>query len=1172
MHRRIPTTRRRRTPRETGPRSPVPVAEPLEPRLLLNGSPFVAADPVPAGYSPGALLAADLDNNGETDLAVANFLLDNDVSVLLGTGNGEFPDRTDYPVQQSPMGLEAGDFNGDERTDLVVANELSSSITVLYGQPDGGLANPTHYQVGLFPQAVKAADFDGDDRTDLVISNDWDGDLTFLFGQADGFGGRQDVAVGGSPQRVAVGDFDGDDDLDVAAANYDDNTVSVLYGRGDGGFVGRVDYDVGASPRGLACADLDGDGQLDLVATNRWDPENHVTVLYGQGGGVFGDRTDLVAGEGGVEVLAEDLDQDGRLDLVTANNHEDTLSILYGQPARQWADPETYAVGDGPTGLAAADFNNDGWTDLAVSNQGDQNVSVLICAAEDAAAPTATLDHPQDGAAVTESEINVDQRHIDVTFNDVGTGLNVSTVTDAGQEFALSGAAADGVTVDGAATLVGGTTFRYSFTGDFSAGQVGVDFAAGAWADNAGNTSEADTQQFTVTADPVAGIGEAGAVTFAQAGPDHWRTVALDGSYADPVVVCSPVSYGGAAPSTVRVRNVASDSFELQVDEWDYLDGAHAEETIGYLVMEAGRYVLPDGRLVEAGVADGVDHNWLSIDYAGAFPGTPVVVSQTMSSDGSDAVVTRQRNVRPDGLDVRLQEQEDGSGTHLGETVGYVAIQPGRGDAGESARTLKLYGDEWRAIRFADEHAAEPVFLAAMQTFDGANTAALRQRWLNGDWVQVRVEEEASRDVETAHCAETIGYATFAPGAVAGEPAPVGAPDDAVGETGRVTVSQDGADQWHTVHLGGTYADPVVVLSPLSYEGAQQAVPRVRNVASSRFEFQIDEWDYLDGGHVAETVSYVVMESGRHVLPDGRVVEAGNLAAVDHDWQAVSFAQAFAAAPTVLSQAVSFDGPDAVVTRQRGIDADGFDVRLQEQQTGGTHLGETVSWIAVEQGFDTDGEAGATPDAVTHDWHTLTFRQGYAGPPVMLAAMQSFDGSDTAGLRYRDLGTDAVQLFVEEESSYDGETRHCTETVGYALFAPGWLTAPAAAAGPVATVMTDTGSLRSPGSVSSDSAQQNGKKPLVVDDLLSTAAPENISARRRGRSNRPARGPAIRPDLPVLASVALEGAPAPRSTAPSVTRRSSSALSSRDHADVPGLAAPAKLRALRDGIPLFERL
>jgi len=35
---------------------------------------------------------------------------------------------------------------------------------------------------------------------------------------------------------------------------------------------------------------------------------------------------------------------------------------------------------------------------------------------------------------------------------------------------------------------------------------------------------------------------------------------------------------------------------------------------------------------------------------------------------------------------------------------------------------------------------------------------------------------------------------------------------------------------------------------------------RVRNVTPDRFEFQFDEWDYLDGVHGTETFSFLVME------------------------------------------------------------------------------------------------------------------------------------------------------------------------------------------------------------------------------------------------------------------------------------------------------------------------
>jgi hypothetical protein len=45
--------------------------------------------------------------------------------------------------------------------------------------------------------------------------------------------------------------------------------------------------------------------------------------------------------------------------------------------------------------------------------------------------------------------------------------------------------------------------------------------------------------------------------------------------------------------------------------------------------------------------------------------------------------------------------------------------------------------------------------------------------------------------------------------------------------------------------------------------------------------------------------------------------------------------------------------------------------------------------------------------------------------------MQSFNGPDTATLRYKSLAPDHAVLFVEEESSGDGERQHTTEKVAY---------------------------------------------------------------------------------------------------------------------------------------------
>jgi hypothetical protein len=110
-----------------------------------------------------------------------------------------------------------------------------------------------------------------------------------------------------------------------------------------------------------------------------------------------------------------------------------------------------------------------------------------------------------------------------------------------------------------------------------------------------------------------------------------------------------------------------------------------------------------------------------------------------------------------------------------------------------------------------------------------------------------------------------------------------------IGEAGTVTVEQEDASAWCTQELKHSYMDPVVVMSPVSHNGGQPATVRVRNVSSDRFEFQIDEWKYLDGGHKSETLGYVVMEAGAHTLGDGTQVQAGTVAGVNHDWTEVPF-------------------------------------------------------------------------------------------------------------------------------------------------------------------------------------------------------------------------------------------------------------------------------------------
>lgn len=264
-------------------------------------------------------------------------------------------------------------------------------------------------------------------------------------------------------------------------------------------------------------------------------------------------------------------------------------------------------------------------------------------------------------------------------------------------------------------------------------------------------------------------------------------------------------------------------------------------------------------------------------------------------------------------------------------------------------------------------------------------------------------------------------------------------PTSVIGEIGRVVkVNQPDPDTWHTVKLQQSYQDPIVVMGPASRRGGHPLTIRVRNVSANGFEFQLDEWDYLSGKHSKEFVSYMVVEAGVHNLKNGKQLIAGKTEAANQDWQTQTFASVFPQPPIVLSQVSSVNESSAVVTRQRSVSAAQFELRLQEEQANdGQHAAESVHWIAMEP-FAEKGvsEVGLTRNAVTHRQYSLKFQQRFRkNPMVFLAAMQTANDEDPAGLRYRAFNRKRVKIFVQEEKSQDREIRHQRESVGFMVFA-----------------------------------------------------------------------------------------------------------------------------------------
>ncbi|MEA5616700.1 FG-GAP-like repeat-containing protein, partial [Cronbergia sp. UHCC 0137] len=338
---------------------------------------FGTPDDFNVGLFPYSIVAGDFNGDGKLDLVAANSS-ENNVSVLLGDGTGNFNPAINFNVGSSPLSVTLGDFNGDGNLDLATANSDNDNVSILLGDGTGNFNNTTNFNAGRNPYSIAAGDFNGDGNLDLVTANsDTSNNTSVLLGDgAGGFGSPSNFAVGIFPRYVAVDDFNSDGNLDLVTANRDSNDISVLLGNGAGGFGTATNFNVGSNPFGVAIADFNGDGNVDLGVANSAD--NNISVLLGDGSGGFGNATNFNVGNTPFAVKPADFNNDGKIDLVVANFAGNDISVLLGDGTGSFGNESKFVVGSSPISLKVADFNVDGKLDVAVANADGNNISVLL--------------------------------------------------------------------------------------------------------------------------------------------------------------------------------------------------------------------------------------------------------------------------------------------------------------------------------------------------------------------------------------------------------------------------------------------------------------------------------------------------------------------------------------------------------------------------------------------------------------------------------------------------------------------------------------------------------------------------------------------------------------------------------------------------------------------------
>jgi hypothetical protein len=266
--------------------------------LLGNGSGgFRAAKNFAVGSvsHPRSVAIGNLNGDSHRDLAVINHFGTSDpisrVSVLLGRGGGSFRKAKNFAVDTrqnifSPA-VEIGRLNGDSHPDLAVANRSHDDVSILIGRGDGTFGAARNFAAGDGPTSIVIGNFNSDSRPDLAVANYNSNNVSVLLGRRGGsFRTAKNFAVGLHPTSVAIGHLGGGSRRDLAVTNQNSNNVSVLLGKGKGFFRSATGYPLRprpANPQSVAIGNFNGDSRPDLAVATEGSRTHGVSILLNAG-------------------------------------------------------------------------------------------------------------------------------------------------------------------------------------------------------------------------------------------------------------------------------------------------------------------------------------------------------------------------------------------------------------------------------------------------------------------------------------------------------------------------------------------------------------------------------------------------------------------------------------------------------------------------------------------------------------------------------------------------------------------------------------------------------------------------------------------------------------------------------------------------------------------------
>jgi hypothetical protein len=187
------------------------------------------------GQALGGLVVADLDGDGDRDIAVGDGKAAcNCIHILLNNGNATFAAAADRVVGGVPYRLAGADVDSDGDVDLALVKN-SYSFSILLNSGDATFADTPSRSLDHLPYWLELGDLDRDGDVDLVTTSNTD--ILVLLNPGTGLFGPEllfDIytpPAGVNPTGITMANLDADNLPDLAAANSSSDDIAVLLNR-----------------------------------------------------------------------------------------------------------------------------------------------------------------------------------------------------------------------------------------------------------------------------------------------------------------------------------------------------------------------------------------------------------------------------------------------------------------------------------------------------------------------------------------------------------------------------------------------------------------------------------------------------------------------------------------------------------------------------------------------------------------------------------------------------------------------------------------------------------------------------------------------------------------------------------------------------------------------------